>query len=317
MPIAYPTNPTTNQTYTYLGVTWAYNGKRWIKAGSSGIAVVGYTGSFGYTGSIGYTGSASLGYTGSIGSAGLTAITTINDQQNTGTGALGLPVGTTAQRPASPVNGYMRFNTTIGYGEYYNATTTQWLTFGTPPEISLEYIVVAGGGGGGRGEGNPTGDGAGGGGAGGFRTGTMLLPSSVQYNITVGGYGAGSSNPAARGSNGTDSTFNNITATGGGGGGSDSSDTNANGAAGGSGGGAASSYPTFTYTGGISSPVTNPVQGYKGGDGAGNRNGCGGGGSAARSCRRRRPALCGTRASRARWGLPTQPSAARGWARCM
>ena len=44
--------------------------------------------------------------------------TTIND-----TGFFGLPVGTTAQRPASPVNGYMRVNSTTNYVEVFYANT--------------------------------------------------------------------------------------------------------------------------------------------------------------------------------------------------
>jgi hypothetical protein len=35
------------------------------------------------------------------------------------TGALTLPVGTTAQRPASPVNGMLRYNTTLNKVEGY------------------------------------------------------------------------------------------------------------------------------------------------------------------------------------------------------
>jgi hypothetical protein len=42
---------------------------------------------------------------------------TIND-----TGFMGLPSGTTDQRPASPLTGYLRFNTTLGIVEYYNGT---------------------------------------------------------------------------------------------------------------------------------------------------------------------------------------------------
>jgi hypothetical protein len=42
---------------------------------------------------------------------------TIND-----TGYIQLPSGTTAQRPVSPLTGYVRFNTTMGLVEYYNGT---------------------------------------------------------------------------------------------------------------------------------------------------------------------------------------------------
>jgi hypothetical protein len=49
--------------------------------------------------------------------------TTIND-----TGYLQVPVGTTAQRPASPSTGMWRFNTTLGYLEVYNGSS--WVRFG-------------------------------------------------------------------------------------------------------------------------------------------------------------------------------------------
>lgn len=39
------------------------------------------------------------------------------------TGAMYLPAGTTAQRPASPAAGMMRFNTTTGLVEAYNGTS--------------------------------------------------------------------------------------------------------------------------------------------------------------------------------------------------
>lgn len=42
---------------------------------------------------------------------------------DTATGGMFLPVGTTAQRPASPAAGMMRFNTTTGRVESYNGTS--------------------------------------------------------------------------------------------------------------------------------------------------------------------------------------------------
>jgi hypothetical protein len=39
------------------------------------------------------------------------------------TGGLFLPVGTTAQRPASPATGQMRFNTTTGSVEVFNGAS--------------------------------------------------------------------------------------------------------------------------------------------------------------------------------------------------
>lgn len=65
--------------------------------------------------------------------------TTISD-----TGYFQLPSGTTAQRPASPATGMMRWNTTLGQAEMYNGTS--WLlissTAGTPgnPAINAAQI---------------------------------------------------------------------------------------------------------------------------------------------------------------------------------
>lgn len=60
--------------------------------------------------------------------------TTISDQANTSTGYLDLPAGTTAQRPASPNVGYVRYNTTLGFLEQYNADG--WQGIAPPPIIS-------------------------------------------------------------------------------------------------------------------------------------------------------------------------------------
>jgi len=51
-----------------------------------------------------------------------------------GTGSMLVPKGTTAQRPVSPVSGYVRYNTTLGYLEQYNSTG--WSTITAPPTIT-------------------------------------------------------------------------------------------------------------------------------------------------------------------------------------
>ena len=51
------------------------------------------------------------------------------DTTGTGTGALLVPSGTTAQRPASPVIGMQRWNTTLGGMEVYiGVGSTGWQT---------------------------------------------------------------------------------------------------------------------------------------------------------------------------------------------
>jgi hypothetical protein len=136
--------------------------------------------------------------------------TTVND-----TGYLQLPVGNTAERPVSPTNGMMRYNTTTASYEAYVAGI--WITIVSAP-LTIEYLVVAGGGGGGAIT-------AGGGGAGGFLTGTVSnLLTNIAYAVTVGTGGAGATadtgnNSNSKGVSGSNSIFNNIIAAGGGGGG--------------------------------------------------------------------------------------------------
>ena len=84
-----------------------------------------------------------------------------NDQNNVAIdNALNLKSYTTAVRDTLTVaTGDTIYNTTTGTINYYNGTT--WVSTGSPPTFSVNYLVVAGGGAGGAGYG-------GGGGAGGL-----------------------------------------------------------------------------------------------------------------------------------------------------
>lgn len=100
MPIQFPTNPTTNQTYTYNSVTWTWTGSRWEVAGGAGGGVA-----------------------------------AVYDIASTSTGYFDLPSGNTAQRPGSPDTGMIRYNSTTGFAEVY--TSVGWGSFGAqPPSIS-------------------------------------------------------------------------------------------------------------------------------------------------------------------------------------
>ena len=184
----------------------------------------------------------------------------ISDKLNTSTGYLDLPTGTTSERPASPVNGMTRYNTTINEFEVYqNGRWTQYQFVYT-----TEYLVVAGGGGGGYQHGS-------GGGAGGFRTATgFTLVPGTSYTVTVGAGGVGASGgngTGTFGTNGANSVFDTITSIGGGGG---ASYPNFNGRSGGSGGGGGSD------SGSGASGTSG--QGNAGGNGAAHNTGGGGGG---------------------------------------
>ena len=220
------------------------------------------------------------------------------------TGAIIIPVGTTAQQPSSPHIGMLRFNTTNGKLETYDGNA--WFninmssgisaaggdtvfssdthkihtfqnggTFTMYTSGSIEYLIVAGGGAG------ATTDG-GGGGAGGVLTGSQTL-SAGSYTIVVGGGGSFVNVNDRAGNNGTNSSAFGFTAIGGGGGGNDRA-ANQNAKSGGSGGGGGSRQSSG-YTGWQGAAGT-PGQGYAGGDGVGEnttpastRHGAGGGGA--------------------------------------
>lgn len=150
---------------------------------------------------------------------------------------------------------------------FSSAGTTTW----TAPAgvTSVEYLVVAGGGGGGGTSSYDTAYGGGGGGAGGFRTasGYAVTPGN-SYTVTVGAGGAGGATGANPGSQGGNSVFATITATGGGYGAG--RDSNMAGGSGGSGGGGVRNGNGGSGTSG---------QGYDGGRGATNYLSGGGGGA--------------------------------------
>jgi len=177
------------------------------------------------------------------------------------TDAIVLPVGTTAQRPTG-VNGMMRKNSSTGYVEYYDPTSSSWIGIGAfsasggtlYPAVggfnyhvftssgqfivnqgakSINILTIAGGGAGGGHGGN---DSAGGGGAGGLVYTSAFLATGGIYTVTVGG-GASGAGGGTNGGNGNPSQFGSLTTAVGGGGGSSES-ANRTAGSGGSGGGA-------------------------------------------------------------------------------
>jgi hypothetical protein len=218
---------------------------------------------------------------------------TVSDQANTSTGYFDLPSGTTAQRPASPNAGMIRHNTTTGYIEYWDTTSSSWIGLGafqatggtvsqsgnytyhtftssgtftvTSGARTIEYLIVAGGGSSQASQGQDAG--GGGGGAGGYVTGSVTAVGG-SYTVTVGAGGS-------PGSNGADSVFNATTAVGGGRGGAYNNVTSSSG---GSGGGAAYSVGASAGTSGQGNAGGSAGQGSPGygGGGGGGANAVGG-----------------------------------------
>ena len=158
------------------------------------------------TGNVNFDGSANV----SITTSGGATITSISDQVNSSTGYLDIPSGTTAERPASPSSGNIRYNSTLSAFEFYNGTS-----WGVPITVKMMDVLLCAGGG------ASSGSGAGGGGG--------CLTFSIAYGtsaVTIGAAGSSS-----KGGNTTGFTY---TALGGGRGGNSGP-----GQSGGSGGGGA------------------------------------------------------------------------------
>jgi len=152
----------------------------------------------------------------------------VYDANTISVGYFAIPQGNTAQKPANPPLGALRWNTSNTAAEMYVGNTI-WQIVGSSI-YSIDYLVVAGGGSGGR-------DRGGGGGAGGAVSGTTNVIPSQTYTFTLGAGAATTGTPSLGGIAGSNSTGFGQTATGGGGG--VSADGNAGSQAGGSGGGGA------------------------------------------------------------------------------
>jgi hypothetical protein len=198
----------------------------------------------------------------------------------TGTGALILPSGTSAQQPTG-VFGMLRYNTELNKLQFYNPfgwfsiggltatggnsiydigsyrvhVFTSSGTFTVVNGGEVEYLIVAGGGSGGY-------DDAGGGGAGGYLEGSLVISSSINQ-IIIGAGGALVSSSSANGNNGQNSSAIGLTAIGGGYG---ATQLNAGGN-GGSGGGSGHATNGPTPLPGGTGVVGPPRQGYDGGRG--------------------------------------------------
>lgn len=191
--------------------------------------------------------------------AAIAAVTPANvsDKVNTSTGYFQVPQGTVLQRPASPAEGLIRYNSDSDiYEGYING---DWVRFQTYSQgvYTGSYVVVAGGGGG---AGNST-NGAGGG-AGGYLASALSFTPGTTYYAVIGAGGSS-------GSNGSNSQLTGIAVAVGGGG------AGLNGSSGGSGGGA------YNDCGAGGSGTSG--QGNRGGNnycrGGGNYGGSGGGGA--------------------------------------
>jgi hypothetical protein len=199
-----------------------------------------------------------------------------------GSGAMILPTGTTAQRPASPVAGMTRMNTTTGNPEWWDTASAQWIPYSDGRPYAVDYLVVAGGGGGGGGEAtNGFGGGGAGGGAGGYISATANITPGQLYSIIIGGGGAGGTSvgnvpspSSSSGSPGSGSSLSGLgisaTAIAGGFGAQDENSAGGNGGSGGGAGGDSGGQPAGSGTSG---------QGNAGAQTQASRSGGGGGGA--------------------------------------
>jgi hypothetical protein len=208
-----------------------------------------------------------------------------------GTGATILPTGTTAQRPVSPINGFARYNSTLGFVEFYQ--NGNWNQLAIP--YTIDYLIIAGGGSGGvysSGSGYVSGNPGSASSFGVYSTigggaGTAYNGSTANRNGGSGGGGGSSggdvnvagSGTTGQGYAGGTGQYANSVYQGGGGGGAGQVGAAASGTTAGSGGNGLASSITGTTTtraggggGGVYGGGT-AGNGGTGGGGAGNGNG--------------------------------------------
>lgn len=183
-----------------------------------------------------------------------------NGFRDTGTGALTLPQGTTAQRPSAPVPGMMRYNTDLQVVEMYGNTAngvsnTSWSAYSSG-NYTAQVLLVAGGG---------AGSGGGGGAGGLLFYNSVSLQAGESYWVSIGAGGTS-------GGSGYNTTFNGLTAIGGGG----------PGAPGGSGGGTGwgGQHQWGAITSGVTGQGNNGGTGYYHSDWGHSYGGGGGAGAA-------------------------------------
>ena len=137
-------------------------------------------------------------YTGTAWQAvGYVTPASVSDQVNTSTGYFQVPRGTIAQRPVSPVEGLVRYNSESDiYEGYINGA---WHRFLTANQGSYNINYVAIGGGGGAKDIGSSGDWNSGGAGGGQVTAstTSVTPGTTVLTITIGGGGADGVNGSA------------------------------------------------------------------------------------------------------------------------
>ena len=181
---------------------------------------------------------------------------------------------------SSPRQGSMLYNTTDDFTYVYNGT--QWEVIGNQiaPDLSLEYLVVAGGAGNATSPGN-NGAGNGGGGAGGLLSSSIsTISSGSSISVVVGSGGTGQAQGGTSSMTSlTGTSFSTISAVGGGAGGqgryATTTGNDTDGFDGGSGGGGGNA-----SAGDVSGGAATPGQGNPGGAGRIDQYQGGGGGGA-------------------------------------
>ena len=112
---------------------------------STGLATAGslsvggtsaHTGAATFASTAAFTGAAT--FNGAVSGTGVTPAI-IADKPNTSTGYIGIPSGTTGQRPASPADGNTRYNSTLAVMEYYTGSAWQSIPKGVAAKAWVNF----------------------------------------------------------------------------------------------------------------------------------------------------------------------------------
>lgn len=286
MPLDFPTSPAVNDTYTFSGKTWKWNGEGWaLVTNPDGSIVTAMLANDAVT----YAKIQNVSATDKLLGRSTAGAGDIEEITCTAAGrALLDDADAAAQRTTlGAVSTSTEILSGTGLSGGGNLSTSRTLTAdiatqaeaeaGTsstklmtpqrtaqaiatnvrPASFTAEALIVAGGGSGGATSGTTaTGRYAGGGGAGELRVfSDLILYSGITYTVTVGAGASGATSGAGNGSSGSQSSVTNLSSKGGGGGGSAGTSTGSGtarpGLDGGSGGGAAAVSTTYNTTPGV------------------------------------------------------------------
>jgi len=130
----FPNSPAVNDTTILNGMTYKFNGSAWDKVAGAVSTEIPFATQVDLDAAVADIATKTTeSYVDTAVAAVSVTPAAVCSQANTSTEYFDLPSGTTAQRPISPNDGMIRFNTTLAIAEYYDGVS--WKAIDNPPLV--------------------------------------------------------------------------------------------------------------------------------------------------------------------------------------